>query len=116
MLVSEKIETAFLPMLQRSIRFFIDGKGAKQGKLLLISQKGAYICFVLADKNNQPKMYEIPYPYNYKMVNDEMVLDYTLRTLCNNKQTSIDVLSEFTPEKRNRFYDSTVIVKCVDSL
>jgi hypothetical protein len=45
-----------------------------------------------------------------------MVLDYTLRTLCNNKQTSIDVLSEFTPEKSNRFYDSTVIVKCVDSL
>ena len=104
-----------MPMLQRYIRFFIDGKGAKQGKLLLISQKGAYICFVLADKNNQPKMYEIPYPYDYKMVNDEMVLDYTLNTLCNNKQTSIDILSEYKPEKKNRFYDTKVIVRCVDN-
>jgi hypothetical protein len=114
-LTSEKIEEVFFPLLQHEVRIRIGKKTLRNGKLLLISQKGAYISFVLANPNNIPKIYEIPYPFVYTY--DEnlkcVTLDYTINSLCNSNSDSIEIIKKHTPEKRNRFYDTVVSVNVV---
>ena len=114
-LTSEKIEETFIPMLQHEIKIAIGKKTLRHGRLLLISQKGAYISFVLANQNNIPKIYEIPYPYGYTYneETEDVVLDYTIKTLCNTNQYTIDSVKQYVPEKKNRFYDTLVHVSVV---
>ena len=114
-LTSEKIEETFLPVLQHEIKIAIGKKTLRTGRLLLISQKGAYISFVLANQNNVPKIYEIPYPfaYTYNEKSKCVVLDYTINTLCNGNYTSIENIKSYIPEKKSRFYDTIVNVNIV---
>tara|TARA_B110000495_G_scaffold94975_1_gene82059 strand:+ start:2932 stop:3291 length:360 start_codon:yes stop_codon:yes gene_type:complete len=117
MIIGEEIVNEFIPMLQHTVRFILDGKITRQGRLLLISQKGAYLSFILTDKNNKPKVYEVPYPYMYKFDSKRniMSLDYRINTLCNNNPTALHLVSLVIPVKKNRFYDSTISIECVDN-
>lgn len=115
-LTSEKIEQTFVPLLQHYIKITCDGKKVREGKLLLVSQKSAYVSIVLADQKNVPKILEIPYPFNYMYDENEhnVCFDYTVSTLCNYKQDTQQMVYEKLGEKNHRFFDKKMYFNCVD--
>lgn len=82
------------------------------GKLRLISNKDFYIIFSYADTKGKIKTLEIPYPYNVKMVDDDVFeLDYTIDTMCNIK-TEFNklkyILLGLNQDNKHKFYNSKV--------
>lgn len=116
-LTSEKIEATFIPLLQHEVRFMHRSKTLKRGKILLVSQKGSYISFVLTDGVNQPKMYDIPYPFKYTYCDKDnsVVLSYKIKDLCNDNLRSIERVQELVPEKPGRFFEKNIKIICVDN-
>lgn len=110
MLTREKIESTFTGLLQRDIKIICGNKSIKSGKLLLVSQKNACICLLLLNQKNEPKNYEIPYPFDYNYDAREITvnLDYTIHTLCHGRVDSINSIANYIPEKTNRFFNKHV--------
>ncbi len=110
MLTREKIEHTFTNLLQRNVRIICGNKSIKTGKLLLVSQKNACICLLMLNQKNEPKNYEIPYPFefNYNAPTVTVNLDYTIYTLCHGREDTIDNITKHIPEKTNRFFNKHV--------
>tara|TARA_R110002167_G_scaffold317189_1_gene522871 strand:+ start:1299 stop:1655 length:357 start_codon:yes stop_codon:yes gene_type:complete len=116
-LISEQIEEAFMPLLQHEVKFMHHNKTLKKGKILLVSKKGSYISFILSINGNEPKVYDLPYPFAYEYVKDskQVKLSYKIKDLCNDKQIAIDMVKELIPEKPGRFFEKNINIICVDS-
>lgn len=116
MLTSEKIESTFVGLLQRRVKVVCENKVVKTGKLLLVSKKNAAICMVITNQRDEPKNYEIPYPFGYSYNEDNISvrLDYTIETLCHGKTTNIDEIMAILPVKTGRFLNKIVRVLSVD--
>lgn len=115
-LTSEKVEHTFVPLLQHYVKITCEGKKIREGKLLLVSQKASYISIVLADTMNEPKILELPYPFNYSYILSEhhVCFDYTINTLCNTNIQSQRLVHDKIGDKRHRFLDKRLYFNCVD--
>lgn len=116
-LTSEKIEHTFMPLLQHNVKITCDSKKIREGKLLIVSQKTSYVSIVLADKQNVPKILELPYPFIFKYDQDkhQVCLDYTIHALCNNRiNTQRMVYNMIRDSKKHRFLDKKILIDCVD--
>ena len=116
-LINEKIEAIFIPLLQHEVKFMHQNKTLKRGRILLVSKKGSYISFILSINNNEPKVYDLPYPFAYEYVEEsnQVRLSYKIKDLCNDKQAAIDMVKELIPEKPGRFFEKNINIICVDS-
>ena len=64
----EQIEHDINNFLLRDIVFFInEDKIVKKGKLILFKFKEFHLNFTLKNEKGDHKVYEIPYPYDYKV-------------------------------------------------
>lgn len=116
MLISEKIEQTCIPLLQHNVKFTSNGKTHRQGKLLLVAHRGHYVGFTVTNQHNIPKLYEIPYPfeYSYNETLDCVIFDYRLKTLCNNNPSTLKMLHEIPVKKPHRLYDSILRIDICD--
>jgi len=108
MLVKENIENLFLPFLQNEIKFVLNNRAIKQGKLLLVSHKGPYVSFFMIPKTtNTPKSYDIPFPFKMNRYNDKnqicVCFDYTFPTLGKGIIDTITSMENLVTGKVNRF-------------
>ena len=106
MYIKEQIENTFLPHLQNNINFILNGKNIKTGKLLLVSHKGPYVSFVL-NINKNIKNYEIPYPFSIESVHNKssIIFDYSIETLSNNNQKTLNLLEMVHVNKTSKFFN-----------
>lgn len=116
MLTSEKIEKSFIDLLQCNVKATCGNKVLKQGKLLLVSKKNATICLMITNQKNEPKNYELPYPFGitYDESNMSIILDYTIPVLCNGKSCIIDEITALIPQKPSRFLNKQIHITSVD--
>ena len=72
------IEDTFMPFLQHEIKIICSGKTIRHGKLLLACMRSHYVCFTITNNYNEPKSYEIPYPFDITIDHDnkKIVFDY----------------------------------------
>ena len=63
-------------LLQRTVKFNINGKILREGKIILYNLKDYYIEFVIITKKDQQKIYEIPIPFRISMIEHKVVYDY----------------------------------------
>ena len=116
MLTSEKIEQVFVDLLQRKIKIVHENKTIKFGKLLLVSKKNAQVAFTMLNPKNEPKTYEIPYPFGYDYDESRLVVnfDYTIDKLCNNKACLTNEILALLPTKTGRFLNKKIKIIAVD--
>jgi len=99
----ELIENTFLPHLQTDLKFMVENKTIKTGKLLLVTQKGPYVSFFLIlPTSPTPKTYDIPYPFDIVTTNDYVCFDYRIEALCKHKKQTTQLAEDLLPEKSNR--------------
>ena len=120
MLVSEKIEQTFVPLLQHNVCITYNNKNIKTGKLLLVTHKSTNICLTLLLPNNTTKMYELPYPFDYEYVDNttdkQITFNYCLSSICASQMLVYDFKDQLSsiPKKPHRFLDNHIHIKTID--
>lgn len=109
------IEDTFMPFLQHEIKIICSGKTIRHGKLLLVCMRSHYICFTITNNYNEPKSYEIPYPFDITVDHDnkKIIFDYTIYTLCNNNYTTTSLLESNVHDKTHRFLNQHIIIDII---
>ena len=112
MIKKEVIERQLNSQLQRKLKFTVNNKVIKRGKLLLFIIKDFYLNFVLVNDKGERKYYEVPYPYSVQETPEgNVVLDYTLDTLSQNNKMLFYRLKVVNRIKKSKLYDSKLIVE-----
>jgi hypothetical protein len=76
-------EAFLIKCLQQTIRFTVNNRTIKQGKLLLFCKAHYYIQISLATDKNPRENFEIPFPFQTEIYENEglMYFDYRLSSL-----------------------------------
>ena len=100
-------------LLQRDIKFTINDKVLREGKLILFNLKDYYIECTMINKNDQHKMYEVPVPFNITITPNKVLYDYSiLRATKRNVDNRIAVkMLASNVGKKSKFYDNTLIIE-----
>lgn len=106
------IESKLIYFLQRKVGIYNeDNKLLKSGKLNLVNIRDYTIQFTFIKPQGGSFSYEIPYPYHVTVCNNNLQLDYKLRTISHS-----DVILDYKfiihkPAKKNKFYDTVITLK-----
>lgn len=82
-------------------------KNLRKGKFLLYTIKDFYIMLLFINNKQEQKSYNMPVPYNVYLSDDSVIFDYTLDTLCYERED----LKEYViscGKSRSPFYNSTL--------
>jgi len=109
--MSERFENTLKTLLQDhiEIKSMNTGKIIRHGVLQLYSIKDFYITLILKTQKGDTKNYHIPHPYMYHFVHNDLMLDYSLSIIHNDKSHIIDMLEDIG-ESRSPFYDNIIAI------
>lgn len=109
----EIIEKELKPFLLQTVAFKLNNKIIKKGKLQLINTKQFFIKFNLQTSEGS-KVFEIPYPFNYKNSGGQFTFDYTLSSLCKSSNSHLFYKLKTTNHKgSNKMYDNFLYMLCL---
>jgi hypothetical protein len=108
MINRDKLERELEHLLQRKVKFTINDKITRRGKLLIYQVKDFYITFTLITASGDKKTYDLPYPFKVTTTLDGAIFDYTLNTLSQGNSMMLNRLKVLTRVKKNKIYDSKV--------
>lgn len=99
--------------LLKEIAIAHNNKILRQGRLLLFAVKDFYLHFTLST-GSQTKHFEIPYPFEAKRVNDDLLLlDFSLSSF-KAEYDNIDVkIKGIGSKKKSRYYNSIIRLHAV---
>ena len=85
----QHLEKTLRPALQKDVRFMLNDKILREGKLLLFNIKDFYITFTIRTKTKLLTTYEIPVPYTVRSHNDVIIMDYALKHIHRNNDKTV---------------------------
>ena len=100
-----EIEKAISEHLQKTITFSIETKILKKGKLILFCIKDFYLVFTLSIGSTK-KVFELPYPFNFRTSNKRIYLDYSIKTFTHNIPEIFNLTKLLTVKKPNKLFNS----------
>ena len=112
--MSEGFDNTLKQLLQDhiEIKSVNTGKIIRKGVLQLYSIKDFYVTLILKTQKGDTKNYHIPHPYVYEFVNNDLILDYRLEVIHNDKLHILDILEDIG-ESRSPFYDNIIAINRV---
>lgn len=111
MIGKELIEKKISDLLQREIKFIINGKVVRSGRLVIFNLKDFYASFILINNKGDKKIYEVPYPFSVNQTDDGVEFDYSLDTLSNGNKMLYYKIKLLNKVKKNKLYDNKMIIK-----
>lgn len=111
MIKKDQIENIVNNFLQSNIKFQIEGKIIRKGKLQLFNIKQFYLSFKIIDQKGTVRTYLIPYPFNIHYENDQILFDYTLKSLSNDCNEILLNLKMLNTSSASRLFDKQLILK-----
>lgn len=105
----EEVENVFKGFLQKNLVFSLDGKILKEGKLFLFNRKDYYLVFYLKI-NNQDRRFELPYPFDIKLVDNYIQMDYDFYSLSKNDPELYYRLISLNVNIKNRYLNKKVLI------
>jgi hypothetical protein len=111
----EQIEKSVNNFLQKKVKFLLDTKTLKEGKILLFCLKDFYCIFTLISevKNNKKILYEIPYPFNIEVFDEKIVFDYTVDTFCRGDKNLKDIINRIKTKKPFKLFNKKLTILSV---
>ena len=95
------------------MRFIINDKIVREGKLILFNIKDFSIIFNLKTKTDQRKIYEIPLPFDFKKTENDFTFNYSISKIYrNNKKIEclLKVISK-NIDKKSKLYDNVLMIE-----
>ena len=105
----EQLNNLFTGYLQQQLTFRHYNKVIKTGRLLLFHVTEYHINMILMCDNKR-KVYEIPIPFNIKMVDDVIEFDYRPSLLNSIKLNQFLMSPKAKKTKKSRFFDSSIFL------
>lgn len=103
------LDKYFKNMFQKNIQLNLKNKVFKKGKLINFKVSGCYISIVLLTEKKK-ETFEIPFPFNIKQVQTNIIFDYTLVTLSEQDYNFFVNLKTVTPVKKCKFYNTSLTI------
>ena len=100
-------------ILQRNVKFCVNDKILREGKIILYNLKDFTLEFTIITKKDQKKTYEIPVPFGVAQEPNRVLFDYSVSTLCrqNSKHMcDIKLISSSIP-KKSKLYDNILYIE-----
>lgn len=112
MMSSENITKKINSNLQKNVEFIIDNKVIKSGRIILFSVKDFFCSFLLMNEIKKKRfVYEIPYPFNMILENNDIIFDYTIDAFSKNNPIIKDDLIKFRNRKPSKLFNKKLILK-----
>jgi N-glycosylase/DNA lyase len=107
------IEPYLKHILQRDVRFVVNDKVLREGKVIIFYIKDFYISFTLYTKKKQSKTYDIPLPYDVSATNNCLILDYSLRKIHRNIPALKKLIEKVSKSvgKKSKLYDNIMTIE-----
>ena len=107
------IEDTLKTLLQRQVRFVVNNKVLKEGRIVVFNIKDFYISFVIHTKKQQTKTYEIPVPYSISTHKNNVLFNYSNKLIAKNSKcfTLIKVISKEIG-KKSKLFDNMLTIEC----
>jgi len=111
----EEIEKKVNTFLQKKVRFLLDTKVLKEGKILLFCIKDFYCIFTLIveTKNNKKVIYEIPYPYSIEILQNKIIFDYTVETFSRGDKPTKEIINRIKTKKPFKLFNRKLTILSV---
>jgi len=102
-----ELENTLKTLLQRNLRFVINRKQWRTGKLLLFKQNGFYIEFVLRNNSKQER-FEVPIPFEVKATKERVSFSYDINSLVCNKPEIIEQIMQRGDGCKSKYFNNTL--------
>lgn len=111
----EEIEKKVNTFLQKKVRFLLDTKVLKEGKILLFCIKDFYCIFtlIIEAKNNKKMIYEIPYPYSIEVLQNKIIFDYTVETFSRGDKPTKEIINRIKTKKPFKLFNRKLTILSV---
>lgn len=109
----DNTEYALKTVLQKNVRFTVNGKAIREGKLILYQIKDYYISLTIFTKKNQTKQYEIPVPYKIQLCGDNVIFDYTINNVTKSDSIREWLITSLSNKigKKSKLYDNKLTIE-----
>jgi hypothetical protein len=98
--------------LQKEITISHNNKVLRTGRLLLFSIKDFYLHFTI-NTDKQTKYFEIPYPFDVKIPNENLLLlDYALSSFKTEYDDIDSRIKNIGTKKKSRYFNSIIRLSC----
>jgi len=112
MINKEAIERKIFNLLQRNVKFIINNKVIRSGKLIIFNIKDFYTTFTISGGvGRDNKVYELPYPFAVNILENGIEFDYTLDTLSKGNKMLFYKLKVLNRIKKNKIFNNKVIIQ-----
>ena len=107
------IEPFLKEILQRDVKFIVNDKVLREGKVIIFYIKDFYVSFTLYTKKNQSKTYDIPLPYDVSSSTNCLVLDYSLHKIHRGRPALKKLIEKIstTVGKKSKLYDNIMTIE-----
>ena len=103
-----ELESVLKQLLQKQLKFWVNNKVWREGRLLLFKQSGFYLELIIKSKKKDKEKFEIPIPFKHTFCFEKntVIFSYELGALTgeNNKDISW-TLGNIKPIRKSRFYN-----------
>lgn len=99
-----RIENSLKELLLQDVKFTIDNKVVKNGKIKILNTKHFFIKFKL-QVGNDIKEYELPYPYKIVKIDNGVLFDYCLSAFIPNTEEVYWKLKTFNKDECSKLHD-----------
>lgn len=97
---------------QSNFEMKIDDRIIKNGKFINIQEKDCFVKLLYTDrKHDKIKSIELPVPYKITTNNNEIIFDYTLKTLCGNNENLMLNIKKIRSSNHSIFYNKNIVLK-----
>ena len=100
-------------ILQRDVKFIINSKVLREGKLILLNLKDYYIECIFIVKDDKKKLYEIPAPFKINLGDNKIEFDYTVQTVTRKHLSNGVAIKMLVHDlgKKSKFYDNVLTIE-----
>lgn len=111
----ESLEKNINKFLQQKINISVNNKFTKSGKLILFCIKDFYLVFTILIQQTK-KIVEIPYPFDYEIIDNKIILSYMVDKFCSNIYEVQNHVKLLTPRKPNKFFNVYAEISVVEDV
>lgn len=104
-----RIEEYLKNLIFRDVKFVLNSRTIKEGKIQLFNTKQNFIRFKI-DENGETKEWELSYPYDIKNTDEGFIFDYSLSAFCPRTEEVYWKMKAMNKENASKFFDNYLYV------
>ena len=112
-MIIDIIEDHLNEALQKDVRFTLNGKILREGRLMLYNIKDFYITFTIMTKKDIVKTYEIPIPFKISKSEKDINLSYMQDHLVKGNKKIKMLISDIYGKigKKSKFHNNVLVIE-----